>query len=301
MTPTPTISVVMPVYNAEPYVAEAVESILTQTFDNFEFIIIDDGSTDRSIHLLRHYATRDSRIRVIGRPNTGIVGALNDGLAVASGEFIARMDADDISLPSRFAIQLDYLKNHPECLAVGCMVLSIDKDGASLDTWNFPLDHEEIDKRQLEGHQEIAHPALMARRTAVLAVQGYRLESETCEDLDLFLRLAERGRLANVPDTLLKMRRHLSSICHTKQELQNRVRESVLLEAWKRRGLTTQTILHQDGPSDFSVSAYYRKWAWAALGGGHVPTARKYAWAALRRAPFSIETWRVLYCSQRGY
>src|ERR1700726_1508117 len=123
MTSPPTISVLMPVYNAERYVAEAVESILSQTFADFEFIIIDDGSKDRSLAILEEYAARDPRIRLVSRPNTGIVKALNQGLALASGELVARMDADDIAMPERLAKQRDYLADHPECVMVGSRVL----------------------------------------------------------------------------------------------------------------------------------------------------------------------------------
>src|SRR4051812_4814918 len=103
MTSPPPISVLMPVYNAERYVAEAIESILAQSPGDFEFIIIDDGSKDGSLAILERYAARDPRIRLVSRPNTGIVKALNQGLEMASGELVARMDADDIALPGRLA------------------------------------------------------------------------------------------------------------------------------------------------------------------------------------------------------
>src|SRR5437868_1739700 len=106
---TPLVSVVMPLYNAAVYLPAALDSILAQTLRDFELIVVDDGSRDRSPAILRRYQSRDPRLRVISRPNTGIVGALNDGLAVSRGEFIARMDADDISLPERFEKQVTYL------------------------------------------------------------------------------------------------------------------------------------------------------------------------------------------------
>ena len=116
--PVPLISVVLPVYNCGRYVAEAVESILEQTFTDFEFLIIDDGSTDRSLVILNRYASADPRIRLVSRPNTGLVEALNEGLGLA-GEFIVRMDADDVALSDRFEIQVAYLPTPPTWFVSG--------------------------------------------------------------------------------------------------------------------------------------------------------------------------------------
>src|SRR3990172_10052244 len=110
---SPRISVVMPVYNAELFLASAIESILGQTLPDFEFVIVNDGSTDSSLEIVQEYAATDGRIRLVSRPNTGIVGALNDGLAISQGEFIARMDADDMALPHRFERQLKFLEETP--------------------------------------------------------------------------------------------------------------------------------------------------------------------------------------------
>src|SRR6266581_3934019 len=109
MFSSPAISVVMPVYKAERYLAQAVDSILDQTFTDFELIAVDDGSRDQSLQILNGYAQKDQRVRVISRPNTGIVGALNDGIAAARAPLIARMDSDDLSLPQRFEKQVTYL------------------------------------------------------------------------------------------------------------------------------------------------------------------------------------------------
>src|SRR5213082_3006291 len=129
---SPVVSVLMPVYNAQRYLPAAVESILGQTFRDFEFIIIDDGSTDRSGEILRKFAAEDPRIKLISRPNTGYVVALNEALSCASGEFVARMDADDISLPTRFERQVAYLREHTDCVLVGTNVITMDSDGAMI-------------------------------------------------------------------------------------------------------------------------------------------------------------------------
>ena len=128
----PAISVVMPVYNAGRYLAAAVESMLAQDFGNFEFVIVDDGSTDDSPRQLEAFAGRDSRVKVISRANTGIVGALNDGVHAATADLIARMDADDLCTPNRLRVQRDYLLANPKCVAVGSRILLIDSGPPSI-------------------------------------------------------------------------------------------------------------------------------------------------------------------------
>ena len=126
MPDAPTVSVVMTVYNTERYVGEAVGSVLGQTFGDFEFVIVDDGSTDRSTTILKDFAARDPRIRLVSRPNTGIVAAANEGIGLARGRYLARMDSDDVCLPRRFETQVNYLEQHPECVLVGSRVTVVD-------------------------------------------------------------------------------------------------------------------------------------------------------------------------------
>jgi glycosyltransferase involved in cell wall biosynthesis len=301
MAPAPSLSVLMPVYNAERYLAKAVESILAQTFTGFEFIIIEDGSTDGSRAILEQYSRRDDRIRLVCRPNTGLTIALNEALGLANAELIARMDADDISLPRRFELQVDYLRHHPECVVVGSSVLLIDSDGDSIRPFAVHCEHEDIDAAHLCGlGGTIVHPAALMRRDPVVEMGGYRPEMEPAEDLDLFLRLAERGRLANLPDTLLKYRRHASSVGYRRREEQRRAVDRVVREASLRRG---QEIPRSQPAVDDPIESppdHYRTWAWWALRAGYVATARKHALATLRCRPFSPESWRVAYCSIRG-
>jgi len=296
------LSVLMPVYNAARYLEEAVESILAQTYRGFELVIVNDGSTDRSGRMLERFARGDSRVRVISRGNTGIVGALNDGLKECRGELMARMDADDVSMPERFERQVAYLEKNPDVICVGCRVLGIDPYGGVLFTSEHKLSHEEIDAELLKGSGwSIVHPAAMMRREAVVALLGYRKEFEWAEDLDLFLRLAERGRLANLPDVLLQYRQHPDSINRTRRDAQVRVITAVVHEAHKRRGIgidpqwtyTPQPVLPKD--------KQLRTWAWKALAEGKVPIARKYALAAWQSSPLNVESWRALICAMRGY
>src|SRR5262249_45977834 len=143
-TDPPLISVCMPVHNAERFVGEAVESILGQTLRDFEFLIIDDGSTDGSTRILRDSAARDPRIRLTCRSNRGLVATLNELVDQARGEFIARMDADDIALPDRFLRQVDYLRRHPERVEGGAWVPVIDPAGDPPCLWVHGQSHQAV-------------------------------------------------------------------------------------------------------------------------------------------------------------
>ena len=301
MRNAPVVSVVLPVFNAERYLARAVDSILNQTFHDFELIAVDDGSRDGSLKMLRDYEARDGRVRVISRPNTGIVGALNDGLAAAGGEFVARMDSDDISLPDRFEKQLNYLRAHPQCVLVGCQVTLIDPDDAQIcPKHDTCFTHEEIDSAHLSWGWPLVHPTIMARREALQRVGGYREAYKWLEDLDIFLRLAEIGRLANLPDVLVYYRLHSQSVCHTHAHIQGPLKIKLIQETRARRHMPAggPTV---DSPSVKTLGEQHRLWAWWALRAGNVSTARKHAFKTLRNDPLSFESWRVLACVVRGH
>ena len=299
----PKVSVALPVYNAERYVAEAIESILTQTFTDFEFLIVDDGSTDGSLSIMRRYADDDARIRVISRPNTGIVGALNEMIGEARGELVARMDADDVARPDRFEVQVRYLDENPDCVMIGSRVLVIDSDGDPLVVLPTPLSHEEIEDGLLNFRgQLVHHPATMMRRRSLLEIGGYRPECREAEDLDLFLRLAEIGRIANLAEPLLNYREHSgkSSIVRAEAFATNVFR--IVQEARRRRGLEPAADrMMEELRLTKDMGTIHRTWGWWALGAGRVSVARKHAWACLRHLPLSLSSWRLLYCSLRGH
>jgi GT2 family glycosyltransferase len=289
----PTVSVLMPVWNAERFVAPAIESILSQTFTDFEFLIFDDGSTDRSVEIVSRYADRDSRIRLFPRPHVGYTRWLNEGLSLARGEFVARMDADDIALPSRLERQVDHLRRAGDCVAVGSSVYLIDSDAAPICEHRYDPDHESIDGGHIAGEfNMILHPACTFRRSALLAVGGYREEFHTAEDYDLFLRLAEVGRLANLPEILLHYRKHHGSV-NVRQHLDQAHRGTrALEEARTRRGMPP--VSHEVVVDPPSLAANHRKWALAAAGAGNRRTALKHAFLLLRQAPLAIRSWYVL-------
>lgn len=298
----PAISVITPVYNNALYMREAFDSILNQTFRDFEYIVINDGSTDNSLDILAEYAKKDPRIRVASHGNKGYIAALNEGLEVARAEFIARMDADDVAMPDRFEKQIAHLRANPDCVVVGGRVLLIDSDGAPLREMCDEFAHEDIDAAHLAGRGgAIIHPAMMARRSAIVKIGRYSAAYPWAEDLDFFLRLAEVGRVANLRDIVLRYRQHLSSIGYAKSELQQKSTIAVVRDTHIRRGLPVPEGLDRRVVTPPSAGQSYRKWAWWALGAGHVPSARKHALRALRTEPLSLDSWRTMYCALRGH
>ena len=292
----PVISVVMSVYNGEQYAPEAVESILAQTYHNFEFVIIDDGSTDGTKALLEAYAQRDPRIRLVSRPNKGLTKTLNEGLTLARGEFVARMDADDVSLPNRFEKQVTFLRANPDCVCVGARVLRVDPYGSPLSESDHKLTHEEIDRQLMEEGLgwAVTHPVAMMRRDAVVKVGGYREQFRTSQDLDLWLRLAEVGRLANLPEVLLKYRYHPQSVGFTKFEEQRRAKSIILQDAYARRGRTPPAEWPKGIFTPLPVAEQLRRWARTALKANNRDVAKKHAVAALKREPLALDSWRVM-------
>ncbi len=209
--PAPTVSVVMPVFNAAPTLDEAIASVVAQTLADFELLAVDDGSTDGSVERLRAVASTDARVRVLARPHQGIVGALNGGIAAATAPYVARMDADDVCLPRRLREQVAWLDAHPDLAGVGCRVECFPPDAVTdgmrhyLAWLNGLVDPDAI-AREIFVESPLAHPSVMLRRDVLAAVGGYR-DGPFPEDYDLWLRLHAAGhRLGKVPEVLLGWR-----------------------------------------------------------------------------------------------
>ena len=203
------VSVVISVYNGERFIAEAIESILQQTFCDFELIIIDDGSTDRTVELLRQFQASDKRIVIISPGKVGFVSALNIGVEHAQGKYIARMDADDIALRDRLAKQVDFLERTPEVGICGSAVFFLDGNRERLAT--FPVYHRQIHSNLLF-YCCLAHPSVMLRRDVFLVVR-YRSEFGGACDFDLWASAAWAGiRLHNLREPLIKFRMHHQSM-----------------------------------------------------------------------------------------
>lgn len=210
----PMISVVMPVYNAEKYVAEAVDSILQQTYSDFEFIIIDDCSTDSSYKILQEYAAKDQRIKLYRNEiNSKLPKTLNFGISQSKGKYIARMDADDISLPERFAKQVEFMESHPEIGVCGsnCKIYSEDMNKLIKST-QYPLLSEMIRIYLDLFINPIVHSSVMIQATCLVNKFHYAQEmNSNAEDYDLWLKMSDDGiKFANLPIELIKYRSYLS-------------------------------------------------------------------------------------------
>jgi glycosyltransferase involved in cell wall biosynthesis len=205
MTSSPTVSVVMPAFNAAEFLDEAVCSILDQTFRDFEFIIVDDGSSDNTAVILQKYVNADSRVKIIRQANEGMIPALNRGCRLAHGRFIARMDADDISLPQRIERQVEFLERHPEIGILGTWARRIDETGSIVGDWCLSPNPKVL-KWSHFFHVCVIHPTVMMRREVLEKLNFYRPDATHAEDRDLWLRASAITEFSNVPEILLKFR-----------------------------------------------------------------------------------------------
>lgn len=308
MKKLPAISVLMPVYNAEKYLKQSIESVLNQTFTDFELIMINDGSTDNSLKILESYMLQDSRCIVHNQENKGLVATLNEGINIAKADIIFRMDNDDICMPQRFEKQMEYLNSHPECVALGTSILLIDPDGFPINTWLYEQSHNKIDALNLSGAagSHICHPSVALRKSVLLSIGGYRQEYEWAEDYDLFLRLAEVGKLANLQEVLLKYRQHAASIGYAKRKQQLTVSLKVLEDVHERRQLRfdskkavfLKSINDYVAPSKHDI---HLKWGWWALSERNYQTSVRNAIKAIFQKPFNMNGFKLLACVARDY
>ncbi len=219
----PAISVLMSVRNGIPYVGEAIASILAQTFTGWEFIIVDNASNDGSVDVLKRFAQQEPRIRLLfNASDLGASGALNRGLELCSGCWVARMDADDVAMPNRFERQLEFLRANPEVQVSSCLAFYINHEGAIVGKTFHDLKSREDFDRYVAQRQPIAilHPGAMVRRELVARSGGYRGQYEPASDVDLWARLVETGAVILVQqEYLMKYRVHSGSV--TSQSLQH--------------------------------------------------------------------------------
>ncbi|MCC6512112.1 MAG: glycosyltransferase [Pirellulaceae bacterium] len=247
-TDQPRVSILMPIYNAQRYLSAALESMVAQSFTDWEMICIDDGSSDGSSDILRRWALKDQRLRVISQENQGIARTLNHGLTLARAPLVARMDADDISMPERLAIQVAFLDQHADHVAVGGSILKIDDESDRLGVDHLPAEHSAIEQALLRRQTGMFHPTVLMRKRIVQAVGGYRRQHEPADDHDLWLRLAQRGRLANLQEVVLCYRLHASSLCWQRSATQRDNMNRILEEAYAARGLSmpAELVLSSD-------------------------------------------------------
>ena len=237
----PLVSVIMPVYNGERYLAEAIESILAQTFTDFELIIVDDGSRDRSLEIIRDFEKRDERISVIQREtNRGEGDARNSGVAASNGQYIANMDCDVVSLPERLEKQVEYMQANPEIGLLGTRARIVDADLSPRSYFDVPPEHALIVIRLFVGGP-LVHPAVMVRRNCLETADGYDPAFTCAADIALYGRLlwTAQVRFANLPACLLLYRVHGSNLSingnRKRLELSYEARLRMLERLWNER------------------------------------------------------------------
>ncbi|WP_440950015.1 glycosyltransferase family 2 protein [Methanosphaerula subterraneus] len=215
---TPAISVIMPVYNGESFLGESIESILNQTYTDFELILIDDGSRDKSLQIMKNYS--DPRIIIIqNEKNIGLVGSLNKGIKDAHGEYIARMDQDDVSHPQRFEKQIEYLERNPDVGLCGTWANITNKEGEIIDFFK-PSSTSDLIKWDLHFFCAIAHPSVIVRKS-FFERNGQYLNSDIhCEDYALWVRGFNNTKMSNIPLLLINLRKHDLNISKTYSEIQ---------------------------------------------------------------------------------
>ena len=228
---SPLVSVVVAAFNAESFIGEAIESVLAQTLRDFELIVVDDGSTDRTPEVVARHRD-DSRLVVVRHAtNSGHMVALATGCQRARGEYIARLDADDVAHPERLARQVTFLEKHADVALLGSAAVFTDAAGREFDRFTYPATHTAI-RRRLEDASAFVHSSVIMRRHAFESVGGYRL-SPRCEDYDLWFRIVERYQAANLAEFLVRYRVHASQ--HTAEHLRDDALCSLVARAAARR------------------------------------------------------------------
>jgi len=262
----PLVSVLIPAYNCEAYIEDAIMSIVDQTYKTLEIIVIDDGSTDATWEIITKLAATDARIRPLrNKVNLRIVGTLNHGVTESKGKYIARMDGDDIREKTSIEKQVAFLEKNPECVVVGGAIDVCDGDMNVLNHRDYPLDDKAV-RAKMFRFNPFAHPAVVIRRTAF---ENEAYELNWAEDYDIWFRLGNIGTLANLPMTVLRLRTHLASVSQSKISYQENLTLYIRLKAVFEYGykMTTGDKLYfaaQLG-SKWLIPARFRFWLFNKL------------------------------------
>ncbi|WDI43869.1 glycosyltransferase family 2 protein [Bremerella sp. P1] len=294
MSQAPEVSVIIPVYNAMPYLERTLESVLDQTLCRIEVICVDDGSTDNSLQILKKIQESDERVIVLSQPNAGVSTARNRAIELANAKFIATLDADDYCPRHRLETQVAFLETHPDCVAVSGFAELVDENEESIAVIATPTSHADLDARAFQvGECAMCHAATMFRTTALRDLGGYRDKYTYVEDYDLFFRLAEIGQLACIPDVLYYYRQLPQSICRTKKQEQRRLVVECIRETCERRGIDfdEKTSPPELIPYEISTSRHYVNVAVQSILGGNPKTARANAFTALQHQPWHPFPW----------
>lgn len=240
----PLISVLMAVRDGRSYLDDSLNSVLDQTESDLEFLVLDDGSEDGTLQRLREFARRDERVRIwyrSGGGHGGLTRSLNELLFRSRGQFIARMDADDVCLPDRFEQQLRFMGRHPTCVLAGGLIEHINRHGDSVACRPLPLDHDAIDGRHLwQSGGGIIHPTWFGRRGLFERLGGYRPQFPYAQDYDFMLRAAEVGELRNLKRVVLRYRIHDAQVSRGRRAEQLRCMGRALRDAGRRRHISAE-------------------------------------------------------------
>jgi glycosyltransferase involved in cell wall biosynthesis len=256
----PLITVLMPAYNAEKYIGEAITSVLDQTFTDFELLIINDGSTDATVKIIEHFT--DPRIRLINQNNQGIAAALNIGLLNAKAGIIARFDADDICMPERLMIQYNFLNTHPDYVLTGTDTMYIDKDGVFVFTLTYPAYADEEIRALPSEICAFSHVTVLYRKDAVIKAGMYDTNAHTFEDHLLWHKIMKQGKVCNIPEALVKVRFNPESLT-IDDRWRGRRFKKIKYEAIRKAAVTSEEgdalkeIICRQNNSDIKNGAYY--------------------------------------------
>lgn len=232
----PSISVLMPAYNAEKYISLAIESILNQTLRNFELIIIDDCSTDDTWNIIQQYANKDSRIKGYRNAvNSKICKTLNRGISLVKGDLIARMDADDWSYPERLEKQFQLMKENEDIVISGGTIEICDSEMIVLNKRKYNLSDKKI-REKIFKYSPFCHPAVIMRTGAILKAGKYDENLFDAEDYDMYFRIGKFGEFKNLPDTILKLRTSPSSVSQKNARRQEKLTLKIREKATKEYG-----------------------------------------------------------------
>lgn len=212
----PEVTVLIAAYNAERWIYECVKSVLEQTFQNFEVVIVNDGSTDETLAEIKSVAKTDKRIRFYSKPNSGLTDSLNYGLKVSKGRWIARLDADDLCAKNRLSMQLEAANGNSALVLVGSGLTFIDNCGLPLGTFTYPSNDAKLRQNLSRGYAFFPHSSALIRMDALNAVNGYRSHFLMSQDLDLWLRLSEIGEIHALTEPLVYIRKHADQLSKEK-------------------------------------------------------------------------------------
>ncbi len=250
------VSVIMSVHNCEEYLTESIESILNQTFKDFEFIIINDGSTDNTAEILENY--NDSRIRLYTQKNMGLTKSLNKAIGLSKGRYIARMDADDVALPERLQKQLDFLELHPDIGMIGTYNLVIDGQGKVIEKKVYPVSDNEL-RKALIRYNPFLHASVMIRREVLEVVGFYNENKRRGQDYELWFRIANQFKFANIPEILMLQRWRYDNISLLHENEQYYTSISTRIDAVSRKQYPWWCIIYYIKPFILSKTPSFIK------------------------------------------